>query len=402
MNKLKIGVIREEKNPPDKRVALTPIKCKEILEKHNNIEIFIQPSKIRGFSDQEYLDLGLTLQEDLSNCDLLLGVKEVPIDKLIPNKSYMFFSHTIKLQAHNKKLLKAFINKNIKMIDYEVITDDKLRRLIAFGRYAGIVGTYNAFIATGKKLGLYDLKPANQCFDHKEMEEELLKVKLPNNFKIVITGDGRVAGGSLEIIKKLGIKKVTPEEFKSMDFNEPVYVQLKSKYLYKHKNNMEWDTNHFYNNPTEYVAIFREYLDITDLYIACHYWNALSDTFFTKEDMKKPDFKIKIIADISCDINGPIPTTIRPSTIESPLYGYDRYTDLETSFDAENAITVMAVDNLPCELPRSSSEDFSIQFIENVLPSLLNNDKDGIIKRATITENKKLTDNYMYMSSMLE
>lgn len=402
MNKLKIGVIREEKNPPDKRVALSPIKCKEILEKHNTIEIFIQPSKIRGFSDQEYLDLGLTLQEDLSNCDLLLGVKEVPIDNLIPNKAYMFFSHTIKLQAHNKKLLKAFINKDIKMIDYEVITDDKSRRLIAFGRYAGIVGTYNAFIATGKKLGLYDLKPANQCFDHKEMEEELLKVKLPNNFKIVITGDGRVAGGSLEIIKKLGIRKVTPEEFKANEFNEPVYVQLKSKYLYKHKNNIEWDTNHFHNNPTEYVAIFREYLTITDLYIACHYWNALSDTFFTKEDMKKPDFKIKVIADISCDINGAIPTTIRPSTIESPLYGYDRYTDLETNFDDKNAITVMAVDNLPCELPRSSSEDFSIQFIENVLPSLLNNDKDGIIKRATITENKKLTDNYMYMSSMLE
>ncbi|MFN8672659.1 MAG: NAD(P)-dependent oxidoreductase [Candidatus Sericytochromatia bacterium] len=402
MNKFKIGIIREEKNPPDKRVAITPEKCKYILENYENIDIFVQPSNIRNFSDEEYKKNNITLKEDLSDCDLLLGVKEVPIDKLIPNKKYMFFSHTIKLQAHNKKLLKEIINKKITMIDYEVITDKSNRRLIAFGKYAGIVGSYNAFLTTGKKLKSFAIKPAHQCFDMKELKKELVKVQLPENFKIVTTGDGRVASGCLEILETLKIKKVSPKEFLENTFTEPVYTQLKSKDMYGHKNNMEWNTEHFYNNPTEYTSLFKKYTKIADLYIACHFWNPKSDRLFNLTDIKENDFNIKVIADISCDINGAVPTTIRPSTISDPIYGFDKNNLIETNFEDPNAIAIMAIDNLPCELPRDSSEDFSNQFIKNVLPNFFNNDPDKIIERATITENGFLKQGYKYMESMLE
>ncbi|MEK7432375.1 MAG: NAD(P)-dependent oxidoreductase [Cyanobacteriota bacterium] len=402
MNKFKIGLIKEGKTPPDKRVALSPDKCRELLDTYNNLEIFVQPSEVRAFSDNEYKEKGITLKEDLSDCDLLLGIKEVPVSQLIPEKTYMFFSHTIKLQPYNKKLLKELIAKKIKLVDYEVITDSKSRRLIGFGKYAGIVGTYNAFLSTGQKLGLYDLKPANKCYDKEEMEKELSKIKLPKDFKIIITGDGKVFSGCLEILSKLPLKRVSQDEFLNIQFDEPVYTLLKSVDLYKNIKGIPWDTQYFYTHPEEYTAIFTPYTKKADLYIACHYWNSKSDVFFTKQDMKDKDFKIQIIADISCDINGPIPSTIRPSTIDEPVYGYDKLNDVECSYKDKNAIMVMAVDNLPCELSRSASEDFSNQFISNVLPCLLGEDKENIIERGTITENGILKENYQYLSSMLE
>lgn len=397
---MKIGIIKEGKIPPDKRVALNPLQCKKVLDEYNNLEINVQTSDIRCITDDEYTKEGIQVVDDISGCDFLLGIKEVPLDQLIPNKTYMFFSHTIKLQEHNKKLLKEVINKKIKLIDYEVVTDIKGKRLIGFGRYAGIVGAYNGFIAVGKKLGLYDLEAAYKVNSRQGIEEEMKKVVLPDNFKIVMTGDGRVAGGTLEVIESLKIKNVSPEDFLTKEFDEPVYTRLKSVDFY-HPKSGDWDTQDFYNNPHKYSSKFAQYTKVADMYLACHYWNPNADVLFTNEDMRADDFKMKVIADISCDIDGPIPSTIRPSTIQDPFYGYDPVTESETDFMDENSVAVMAVDNLPCELPKDASEDFGNEFINYVLPNLMGDDKDQIIARATITENGELTEKYKYMQVML-
>lgn len=402
MNTFKLALIREEKNPPDKRVLLTPTQCKLVMEKYPNISIYAQPSSVRAYKDEEYQKNGVIISEDVSSCNLLAGIKEVPPSKLVANKNYIFFSHTIKLQKHNKNLLQTVLDNNIKLIDYEVITDTDGKRLIAFGKYAGLVGAYNAMIGLGKKLGTFDLKRPEDCFDKKEMFAELSKVKFPSNYKLVMTGDGRVASGALEIIELLGIKRVSPQDFVNQTFDEPVYTRLKSKDFYIHRENKEWDTNYFYNNPEEYKSSFNQYLNVADMYIACHYWNPKSDYIFTENELEKPDFKISIIADISCDIGGPIPPTIRASSIAEPFYYYDRVSHQETKEETSTSIMVMAVDNLPCALPRDASEEFGNAFIDYVLPNIIGEDKDDIIKRATIAENGSLTEKYNYLKAMFE
>jgi hypothetical protein len=298
--------------------------------------------------------------------------------------------------------LNEIINKNITLIDYEVLIDHVSgKRLIGFGRYAGIVGAYNGFLTYGLKSKLYNLKPAYKCGDINEVYNELRKVKLPNDLKIVLTGDGRVANGAVEILEKVGIKRVEPEDFLNNEFNEPVFTKLRSRHLFKNKNNREWDRQYFYNNPEEYKSDFSKYTKVSEFYIAGHFWNPKTGIILSDNDIKDKDFKIKVIADISCDINGPIISTIRASKIEDPIYGYDRFKNEETNFMDENAIAVMAVDNLPCELPRDASIDFGNEFIEKVLPEILNGDKNKIIENATITENGKLKERYLYMSSML-
>lgn len=401
MSIYKIGIIKEGKAPLDKRVALTPEHCKYILENYPNIKIKVQPSGHRAFAEDLYSEVGAEINEDLSDCDILLGIKEIPIDHLIAEKNYMFFSHTIKLQPYNKKLLKTIIDKKIKLIDYEVITDKESKRLIGFGRYAGIVGCYNAFLTVGKKLNLYDIEPAYKLDSKALVEAELDKLKLPNNFKVLITGDGRVAFGALEIIDKIGIRHVTPEEFLNNDFNEPVCTRLRSKDFYLAKAG-EWNTPNFYNNPENYKVDFAKYTKATDLYIACHYWNPNADKLISDDDLKANDCRIKVIADISCDVAGPIASTIRSTTIEAPFYGYDPINQKEVDFYNPQSIGVMAVDNLPCELPKDASQDFGDEFLKYVLPNLIGEDKDDIIKRATIAESGKLNSSYLYLSSMLD
>ncbi|RYX99653.1 alanine dehydrogenase, partial [bacterium] len=385
----------------DRRVILSPEQCKKILGSYKGkVSIKVQSSDIRCISDAEYTKAGIEVSNDLSDCDILLGIKEVPVSQLIADKTYMFFSHTIKLQEYNKKLLQEVLKKNIKLIDYEVITDSQSKRLIGFGKYAGIAGAYSGFRAVGKKLNLYDIKPAYEVDGRHGINEEMKKVELPANFKIVMTGDGRVTSGALEVIETLGIRKVSPEDFLNKEFNHPVYTSLRSKDFYKAREG-KWIRQDFYDNPHKYQSDFFKYTKVADMYIACHYWNPKADIIFTKEDMKSPDFKIKVIADISCDIDGPIPSTVRPSTIPSPFYGYDPILEKEVDFYKEGAIGVMAVDNLPCELPKDASKEFGDEFIEFVLPNLLH-DHEQIIERATITDNGQLTERYQYMKVMLK
>jgi saccharopine dehydrogenase (NAD+, L-lysine-forming) len=395
---MKLGIIREGKTPPDKRVPLTPSQVKGLLGTYPNLQIFVQPSPIRCFKEEEYEASGAIIQEDLSNCDTLMGVKEVPLDMLIPNKTYFFFSHTFKKQPYNKKLLKAILEKNISLIDYEVLTNAEGKRIIGFGRYAGIVGCYNGLLAYGKKFNLYHLKPANACFDRKEMEQELTKVSFPDNFKLVFTGKGRVGNGALEVIAKTPIKRLTPNEFLDYKDKAPVYTVLGAKDCFEPKDGSAFKVQDFYNDPTKYKSIFSKYSALADMYIPCHYWDNRGPFYFTREDAKKADFKIKVVADISCDIDGPVASTLRPSTIADPLYGYHPQTEVEVEFSHPEAIGVMAVDNLPCELPRDASEDFGNELIKNVLPFYLGADPDRIIARATQTNLQgELTPEFSYL-----
>lgn len=393
---IKLGIIRESKTPPDKRVALTPLQCSELRREYPQLEIIIQPSPYRCYSDDEYRAFGLTLQEDISTCDILLGIKEVKIDYLIPEKKYFFFSHTIKKQAHNKNLIKALIANKISLIDYECLTDENHNRIIGFGRYAGIVGAYNGILGYGKKYDLFHLKPANACRDRAEMEEELRRVRLPN-IKILLTGGGRVANGATETLGALKIRKVTPYEFLNCTYREPVYCQLHSKDYFDAKDGSAWNAKDFYAHPENYIPKFLPYAKVCDLLITSHFWDPRSATFFTKEDMKSSDFRISVIADVTCDMEGSIPSTLRVSTIPDPFYGYNPISEKEDVPFSKNTITVMAVDNLPCELPRDASEDFGKALLDRVFPNLFGVDNTKIIERATILNKGTLTADYSYL-----
>jgi saccharopine dehydrogenase (NAD+, L-lysine forming) len=400
MKKVKIGILREGKIPPDKRTPLTPQQCSDVLEQYPEAEIIIQSSPVRCYTDEEYRAFGLNVREDLSECDLLLGIKEVPLQDLIPRKKYMFFSHTIKKQPHNRELLKAVIRNNIVLIDYECLTDLKHNRIIGFGRYAGIVGAYNGLLGYGKRYDLFHLKPAYLCRDMEEMGEEMKRIKLPN-IKIAITGSGRVANGAMEMMGALKIRRITPFEFLNYSYREPVYTELNSEDYHRAKDGSPWSTQDFYAHPEKYDSTFEQYTRECDLLLHCSYWDPRAAPLFTKTDMRKPTFHISVIADISCDVNGGIPATIRPSTIENPFYGYNPATEKEDVPFGKHVVTMMAVDNLPCELPRDASEDFGKSLIERVFPSLLGQDPEKMLERATIADCGKLTDPYSYLSDYI-
>src|SRR5690606_26608945 len=319
---MKIGIIKEGKTPSDERVPLSPQQCKEVNEKMPSLEVVVQKSDVRRFKDEEYAQLGITLVDDVVDCDVLMGVKEVPIPQLIPNKTYFYFSHTIKKQPYNRGLLQEMMRKNIRMIDYEAITDESGRRLIGFGRYAGVVGAYNTFYAYGMRTNTYELKRACLCDDRKEMERELKKVSLPNNYKIVITGGGRVAGGIEEILNVLNISKVTPDEFLTQTFKHPVYTQLGVTDYNQRKDGKPFTNADFFEHPTEFNSHFFRFAKVADMYISGHFWDEEAPFIFTREDAKSPEFNIKVVGDVSCDIDGPVACTLRPSTIKAPLYGY--------------------------------------------------------------------------------
>eukprot|EP01093_Parvamoeba_rugata_P014011 TRINITY_DN446_c0_g2_i1.p1 TRINITY_DN446_c0_g2~~TRINITY_DN446_c0_g2_i1.p1 ORF type:complete len:402 (+),score=89.93 TRINITY_DN446_c0_g2_i1:238-1443(+) len=398
---MKFGIIRERKNPPDKRVVLSPKACQKVLKAHTKAQIIVEPSPIRAYADDDYKQLGITVASEMDSCDVLLGVKEVPIDSLIPNKKYFFFSHTIKKQPYNRDLLRAILEKNIEMYDHEVITNKQEQRVVAFGRYAGIVGAYNGFRAYGLKFDLFNLPKASGLPDQTALITELKKLSLPN-IKVLLTGRGRVGNGSREMLDGMEMRRVTVTEYLEETFNEPVYCQIDAGEYNKRKDGVRGNKANFFANPEEYKSNFFRFAKVTDFYIAGHFFGQGSPYLFTREDAKHQDFKIRVVADISCDIDGPVASTIRPSTIADPIYGYDAMTESEADFKKPEAIAVMAVDNLPCELPRDASEGFGEAFIKNVIPAFFNDDKDGVLERARMTQNGKLTARYSYLQDYVD
>ena len=396
---LTIGLIREGKTPSDKRVPLTPKKCVEALASFPGLHIVVQSSAIRSYTDQEYRDLGLEVRADVADCDVLMGVKEVPPDQLIPNKTYLFFSHTVKQQPANRHLLREVLKKNITLIDYELLTNARGERIVAFGRYAGIVGAYNGLLTYGRKHGLFALKPAHECLDMDDMQEEFFKVKKLPAIKLAVTGSGRVAQGALEVLDRMGIRRVSVYDYLYLDFNEPVYAQLGSSDYNRRRDGRVWDTQDFHRNPQDYESTFGNFLPVTDLLIACAYWHPAAPLLFTEADTQRPDFRITTIADVTCDVDGSVPVTKRSSTITEPAFDYNPQTRaLEPAYSQPDNITVMAVDNLPCELPRNASRDFGRQLLDNVLPHLLGNDAEAVVARATIATGGALTKRYQYLA----
>ena len=394
-----VGLIRESKTPPDQRVPLTPKKCAEALSTFPNLRLVVQSSSVRSYADHEYRDLGLEVRDDVSACDVLMGVKEVAPDQLIPNKTYLIFSHTVKKQPANRQLLQAVLRKNITLVDYELLTNARGERIVAFGRYAGIVGAYNGLLTYGRKHGLYDLKPAYQCLDMDDMQEEYFKVKKLPPIKLAVTGSGRVAQGALEVLNRMGIRRVSVYDYLYLDFNEPVYTQLGSSDYNRRRDGRVWDTPDFHRHPQEYESTFGSFLPVTDLLIACAYWHPAAPRLFAEADTRLPGFRINTIADVTCDVNGSIPVTKRASTIAAPAFDYNPATgQLEPPYSRPTNLTVMAVDNLPCELPRNASRDFGRQLLDNVLPHLLGPDAEGVIARATIATGGRLTERYAYLA----
>ena len=398
---MRIGIIKERKNPPDKRVVLTPTECSRLLKKYPQLDILVEKSEDRFFTNEDYINQGFKVVDDVSNCDVLLGVKEVPVDSLIPNKKYFFFSHTIKKQAYNRKLLQAILAKNIELYDHEVIVNDKGQRLVAFGRYAGIVGAYNAFRTYGLKLKLFQLPKAEDLHDQLMLIHELQKIKLPN-IKVVLTGKGRVGNGAKEMLDGMRLKEVTVEDFLTKTFDEAVYVQIDVLDYNKRKDGLKKDAADFFNNPSEYESNFMRFAKVADLYIAGHFYGDGAPFIFTRANAKSKDFHIKVVADISCDIDGPVASTIRSSTIANPIYGYNPVTEEEVDYMENDAIAVMAVDNLPCELPKDASEGFGDSFAKYVIPSFFDGDINGVLFRAKMTEKGKLTPKFSYLQEYVK
>ena len=393
---MKIGIIREGKTPPDSRAPLTPALCAQ-LNALVGTEVVVQPSSIRCFSDEEYQTAGLRLSEDLSNCDLLLGVKEVPVDQLISNKTYCFFSHTIKEQPYNRNLLRTVLAKNIRLIDYEVITDEQGRRLIAFGFFAGMVGAYNGILTFGERSGSFRLKRMYQCKDYAEASQQFEGLSLPP-IKIVLTGAGRVGMGAKKVLQDMGIREVSPAEYLANSFREAVFTQIDCNHYAERLDGHAFEMTDFFQNPTKYKSVFAPYYRVSDLMINGIYWDNQASAFFTKEEMKSPDFHIRVIADITCDIapESSIPSTLRPTTIADPIFGYDPLKEVESAPHQDHIIDMMTIDNLPNELPRDASQAFGQAFFNHVWPEFKKEQSD-ILERATIAQDGKLEKHFEYL-----
>lgn len=396
MAKLKLALIREEKNPPETRVAFSPVQCQWLMNKYPGLEIVVQSCINRCFTDDEYRREDVAVREDVSDADLLIGIKEVPKEKLLPDKSYIFFSHTIKRQPQNRAMLREILNRRVTLYDYECLVWENGERILGFGHFAGVVGAHNGFYAYGKRTGLFDLKRAHECRDYHELIEQYRSIKLPP-IKIAVTGTGRVAKGVYELLEKLNLRMTSVQNFLTKEFDEPVYAVLNTSQLYERKDGKPFNRENFHVHPEEYESAFLPFVAVTDLFINAIYWNPLAPVFFTKEDMKKQNFRIKVIADVTCDINGSVPSTIRESSIADPVYGFDPQTGKEDLPYQPNVVDVMAVSNLPNELPRESSEEFGDKLIEYVVEELLQPNSE-IMNRACITRGGTLSPRFSYLT----
>ena len=393
---MKFGIIKERKNPPDRRVVFSPNEIKTIQEQFPVVSFKVEPSDIRIFSDAEYQNLGIEVTDDLSDCEVLFGVKEVPVEALIPNKKYFFFSHTIKKQPYNQKLLQAVLEKNIELYDHETIVDAANKRLIGFGRYAGIVGAYNAIRAFGIKFELFKMPKASALKGRDALVQQVKRQIIPP-IKIVVTGTGKVGSGVKEMLLAMKIKEVSVENFLTKNFTQPVFTQIDVLEYNKRMDGQKFDTKDFYKNPSEYESDFERFTKVADIYISGHFHANAAPQILSQKMLQASDCAIKIVADVSCDVNGPIACTLRASTIEDPLYGYLPSENKEVDVFHPAAIVVMAVDNLPCELPKDASEGFGEMFTQHVIPAFFNNDADRILARAKMTENGVLTERFNYL-----
>lgn len=396
----RIGLVKEGKIPQDSRVALTPNQCKWLQEQNSGLKFIVQPSATRCFYDNEYAKAGIELGEDLSDCDVILGIKEIPINMLIPNKKYLFFSHTKKKQASNQKLLQEIIKQKITLIDYECLEHEDGQRVLGFGFFAGIVGAHNGIWAYGKRTGLYDLPRVYKCKDYRSLINYYFGLKLPN-IKIAVTGSGRVAHGIIEIMNLIGVTEVEKDEYLENKFSYPVYIQLKSGDLYEHKESRKYNRKDFHLQPKNYTCKFESYISETDILMNGVYWDKGIPALFAKENVQEESFRIKTISDVTDDANGSIPINLGDQDIFNPVYGVDKNSFEKTAPYLENSIDIIAIGNLPNELPRDSSSYFGEQLIKFIIEDLFDC-KTLMLENATIVKQGNLTSNFSYLKDYAE
>ncbi|HLZ88103.1 MAG TPA: NAD(P)-dependent oxidoreductase [Puia sp.] len=391
-----IGLLREGKIPADNRVALTPAQCKWIHKNAPQVRVIVQASADRCYTDKEYGNAGIEVREDIGGCDILFGIKEVPAKDLIPDKTYLFFSHTKKQQPVNRRMFRTILERNITLIDYECLEHDDGQRILGFGFFAGVVGAHNGIMAYGKRTGGYDLGRVHKQKSFRELIHTYFGLRLPE-IKVAVTGSGRVAHGVLEVMNLLEIVEVEPDEFLERRFSYPVFTQLKGSVLYEHRQTKTYHRDHFHRHPEEYRCKFLPFTRTTDILMNGIYWDKNMPRLFEWEDLAQPDFHISTIADITDDREGSIPCNLGESSIDDPIYGVDRQTRQRTAPYLPGSVDIMAVGNLPNELPRDASRYFGEQLIKHVLEPLIRGGSK-IIERATMVRAGKLTEPFHYLA----
>lgn len=392
---IKIGLLQERKIPADNRVALTPAQCKWIQKNATDVKVIVQSSPDRCYSDKEYSSAGVEVKQNLSECDILLGIKEVPEKYLIEGKTYLFFSHTKKQQSYNQRMFQAILEKKITLIDYECLEHDDGQRILGFGFFAGVVGAHNGMMAYGQRTGQFGLGRVHKQQSFRELIHTYFGLKLPR-MKVVVTGSGRVAHGVLEVMNLMGIIEVEPDEFLEREFAYPVFTQLKGGDLYKHKETGIYQREDFHQHPENYRCKFLPFTKSADVLMNGIYWDTDMPRLFEWEDLSKKDFRITTIADITDDKGGSVPCNLGDTTIQDPVYGVHRLTREKTAPYLSDSIDIMAVGNLPNELPRDASRYFGEQLIKYVLEDLVRGGSP-IIERATMVRKGKLTGPYSYL-----
>lgn len=390
---MKFGLIKEGKIPTDNRVAFTPLQCKWLKE-NKNIAVVVEPSSGRCFSDKEYEKQGIEVSNDLSECDVLFGIKEIPISMLLPGKTYFFFSHTKKLQPYNQELFRTLIKKRITLIDYENLEHEDGTRLIGFGFFAGIVGAHNGMLAFGNRTRKFHLERIYQNYDFQELVGTYFGLKLPN-IRIVVTGSGRVAHGILEIMNLMGMHQVEPDEYLNEEFSYPVYVNLKGDQLYKNISTGNYDRDEFHKHPELYKSLFRQYLKSTDILLNGVYWTRDMPPLFEIADMDEHDFRLQTISDITDDMHGSVPCNLGDVTMEEMVYGVDKKTATRTAPYLPGSVDLLAVGNLPNELPKDASRYFGEQLIKYVVDDLESGSE--VLDKATMVKAGEITPRFEYM-----
>lgn len=397
---MKIGILRETVHNTDARVAIIPQHAKELMQQFPNLIFKVQPSNTRVFTDSDYQNHGAIIDENLNDCDLLIGIKEVDISTIIPEKKYLFFAHVAKKQEANRTYFQELAQKKITLLDFEYFVNRKEERITSFGFWAGFSGLYHAVRAIGIRYNEFLLPNAMELASYENMLESLTQVQIPP-IKILVTGDGLTSAGVTETLEKLGVKQIKPASLKKT-FNQPVYCQLVSSDYIKRIDGKPFYKREYYKSPELYESVFYQFTHYADVYLPCHFWDSKYPKYLETKHYLHPNFQLRIIADVSCDINGPIASTLRESTLEAPYYDYNPFTCLEEKpFSSPNNIVTISVSNLPASLPKDASIYFSKVFCEQVLPSLLSKEKKMLIDKATILQKGKLTSHFSYLYDFL-
>jgi len=430
---LTIGIRREDKNQWERRVPLSPKQVAELIEKHN-FAFKVQPSPIRAYGDEEYLEIGAQISEDLSDCDFNIGVKEMPKSIFVEGGKYLFFSHTIKAQPYNMAMLQDLIDKKCTLVDYERIVDDNNRRLIFFGQYAGLAGMIDSLWALGQRLEaegtktqFLDIKQANgyktlaAAKDAISAAGEKIKSEgLPSEICPVVfgfAGYGNVSQGAQDILSRLPVTEITPDELLRLtaDNNKSVYkVVFKEKDMVAPKDeDAEFELQDYYQHPEKYKPSFEKFLPELTVLMNCIYWEERYPRMASKESFKKlyaeNTAKLKVIGDISCDVEGSLQCTLRCTDSGKPVYIFDTETGAEKDAWTGKGPLVLAVDNLPAELAFDSSRVFGAILVD-MLPELAAADYSqsfenlslaAHLKRAIIVYRGELTEEYRYLEKHL-